>query len=58
MERYIIWSNLDLKLDDWRERVLAEDPSLAGDERRVDSSGALSGHYASGGLGAVAACEI
>lgn len=36
MERYVIWSNLDLKLDDWRERVLAEDPSLAGDEAAME----------------------
>ncbi len=36
MERYIIWSNLDLRLDDWRERVLADDPSLAGDEARME----------------------
>ena len=36
MERYIIWSNLDLRLDDWRERVLAEDPSLSGDEAAME----------------------
>ena len=36
MERYVIWSNLDLRLDDWRERVLADDPSLAGDEAAME----------------------
>ena len=36
MERYVIWSNLDLKLDDWRERVLAESPALAGDEAAME----------------------
>ena len=36
MERYVIWSNLDLKLDDWRERVLEEDPALAGDEAAME----------------------
>ena len=36
MERYVIWSNLDLKLDDWRGRVLAEDPALAGDEAAME----------------------
>ena len=35
MEKYVIWSNLDLKLDDWRERVLAECPALAGDEEAM-----------------------
>ena len=36
MERYIIWSNLELKLDDWRERVLADSPALAGDEAGME----------------------
>ena len=36
MEKYVIWSNLDLRLDDWRERVLAEDPALAGDEAAME----------------------
>ena len=36
MDKYVIWSNLDLKLDDWRERVLADDPSLAGDEAAME----------------------
>ena len=39
MERYTIWSNLDVKLEDWRERVLADSPELADDaegmERRM-----------------------
>ena len=36
MERYVIWSNLELKLDDWRERVLADSPALAGDEAGME----------------------
>ena len=36
MEKYVIWSNLDVKLDDWRERVLADSPALAGDEAAME----------------------
>ena len=36
MEKYVIWSNRDVKLDDWRERVLADNPALAGDEAGME----------------------
>lgn len=36
MEKYVIWSNLALRLDDWREKVLEDDPSLAGDEAAME----------------------
>lgn len=36
MEKYVIWSNRDVRLDDWRERVLADDPALAGDEAAME----------------------
>ena len=36
MERYTIWSNRDLKLDDWRETVLENAPELAGDEAAME----------------------
>jgi len=36
MEQFVIWSNLDLKLDDWRERVLENSPELAGDEAAME----------------------
>ena len=32
MERFTIWSNRGLSLDDWRERVLEDSPALSGDE--------------------------
>lgn len=32
----MIWSNRGLSLDDWRERVLADSPSLAGDEAAME----------------------
>ncbi len=34
--KYVIWSNLDLKLDDWRERVLENNPELSGDESAME----------------------
>lgn len=36
MEPYLIWSNRELRLDDWRERVLADSPALAGDEAALE----------------------
>ena len=36
MERFLIWSNRALRLDDWRERVLADSPALAGDETAME----------------------
>ena len=36
MERYTIWSNLNLSLDDWRERVLEDSPALRDDEAAME----------------------
>jgi len=36
MDKFVIWSNLALRLDDWRERVLENSPALAGDEAAME----------------------
>ena len=36
MDKYVIWSNLNVSLADWRERVLADSPALAGDEAAME----------------------
>lgn len=36
MEKYVIWSNRDLKLDDWSETVLENSPELVGDEAAME----------------------